>query len=907
MGIFGLSTYLRDNHRTCGSDIVLDLENKAKLSKPLIVDSWSFIYFLRNDQLYKEPWVYGGEYEYFSRIAKFVVRAWLKLFPQVYFIFDGAYPEIKFPEIIKRIQQSRIMPANLFWRTSAERRNQHSFLRQNKILPVLAYQACVSAMQDLASEGVQCIWANDEADRRCVELAGDLNGWVTGMDSDFAVLNVDGYAGYLPMDEMVWTFAAASEEDEEVGSDQEGEGWSGVKSKKKKQKNKMDDGTTRLGVIPPSDNIVGLTMRVYHPNDLAQHLGIRPPFLPLFASLVGNDFIPELYKSRFFPRGMTSKKRIERVAEVIRDASTPSKGRKRKATLAQESGGVAALIDQAVQKLLLRDDVPSAQIEEMVETVIESILQYVVDTDLRGPFSSKPKSPKHVYQSEVELKYTEAYRNGEFSPYVLNMVTTGTCWTNLGLEDPDAESVTKTVGEEITVWIGSVLNDGIPIGVEELGDGASTGRSSVVGDHRKPEETDEEDEDELISVVEEDSSNETERSLSRRRLREEEHESEDDDADSYSDYPPFTNGVPVAMLTTALQRLRREQKKALPPDSSQLQSPVTESSFISTPAPEAASASLGPVSIMTYFRRGGRVTPAPLSIPPLSHLISSTSRGRGSSKSGLKVNWQGPIQLQPIDTRLKLFLHALNCNTSSFRNLDEEWMLVAVALRWVVVKMSEKMNMQPGGGGNMKWKKSEARAFLLSCVRTYLAGTSADTPSDILTGSMITNLTNSASDWSMLVTPTASSSFIWVAGQSAGSTAQPTSILEATPRAIQMSAQILIGIEKCHQLAQVLLLSKRVTSAERKFSGRTFHSLLGTIQEERMTPEEAEIFDRLWNAIEEDGRAEWWADESLSKKEKKKEKKAAKIQTGANGAPVRGRSKTVTAGGMFGALAEVTM
>lgn len=35
------------------------------------------------------PWVYGGEYDQFSRLIKTVVQAWINFGLQVYFVFDG--------------------------------------------------------------------------------------------------------------------------------------------------------------------------------------------------------------------------------------------------------------------------------------------------------------------------------------------------------------------------------------------------------------------------------------------------------------------------------------------------------------------------------------------------------------------------------------------------------------------------------------------------------------------------------------------------------------------------------------------------------------------------------------------------------------------------------------------------
>ena len=49
----------------------------------------SFIYQLhRNSNL---PWVYGGEYDQFTRLVFVVVQAWIKLGLKVFFVFDGLW------------------------------------------------------------------------------------------------------------------------------------------------------------------------------------------------------------------------------------------------------------------------------------------------------------------------------------------------------------------------------------------------------------------------------------------------------------------------------------------------------------------------------------------------------------------------------------------------------------------------------------------------------------------------------------------------------------------------------------------------------------------------------------------------------------------------------------------------
>src|SRR6266478_828944 len=100
--------------------------------------------------------------------------------------------------------------AELFFRTSPPARSHPRFLNENRILSPLVFVASVETLKELAKEGlpVQLYFADEEGDPHSVELAGKLNGYVTGTDSDFVVLNAEGYKGYIPMDDFLWDTSA---------------------------------------------------------------------------------------------------------------------------------------------------------------------------------------------------------------------------------------------------------------------------------------------------------------------------------------------------------------------------------------------------------------------------------------------------------------------------------------------------------------------------------------------------------------------------------------------------------------------------------------------------------------------------------------------------------------------------
>src|SRR5258708_39577003 len=107
----------------------------------------------------------------------------------------------------------------LFFRTSPLSRGTPRFLRKIAILPPLYYLATFEALRSLDS-AAQIYMADNEGDPFAVELAGRLRGYVTGRDSDYVILNVEGYAGYIPMDQMVWSAdSQGKDEDNQMQDD----------------------------------------------------------------------------------------------------------------------------------------------------------------------------------------------------------------------------------------------------------------------------------------------------------------------------------------------------------------------------------------------------------------------------------------------------------------------------------------------------------------------------------------------------------------------------------------------------------------------------------------------------------------------------------------------------------------
>ncbi|KAH9073090.1 PIN domain-like protein [Lactarius deliciosus] len=480
MGVHGLATYLRENQRKLSTPLVLSQErSKSEATIPLVVDGWSFINELHNQS--RLPWVYGGEPVEFRDLVTQVVRAWISVGLRPNFVFDGPYHRSKFATSTIRVEQSAIQHSLLFFRTSSLSRASPRFLRENSILPPLYYVATLEALRSLG-DAVQIYMADDEGDPFAVELAGQLRGYVTGRDSDYVILNVEGYAGYIPMDQMVWSVDSQGKKEESQIQDDAGF----VVSQRNKAKKQGSDPHAQGIISPDTNDALSLSCVVYHPRALAAHLQIPLSLLPLLSALIGNDFTADRRSTSklFYERNMTAPQRITRVASVLK--------------LRHQITGVVDF------SLLIRPAaVGPGEREGIVEKTVEAALRYAIpknqdgDRRLKEPTSScaLPRwclSRPNESWERIRSLYISAYRHANFSPGLMDILSTGAAWPELFLENPDLETVVRSLGRPIREWVYALLDDGTGL----LGDDIDTGGNGL----EESTVNEESDEDEVIDV-----------------------------------------------------------------------------------------------------------------------------------------------------------------------------------------------------------------------------------------------------------------------------------------------------------------------------------------------------------------------------------------------------------------------
>lgn len=355
------------------------------------------------------------------------------------------------------------------------------------------------------------------------------------------------------------------------------------------------------------------------------------------------------------------------------------------------------LIDKAVDALLVppRSTLGSGEVENIITTVVEATLQYTIpkyEGETHGPaglwptpvcalhepdvcpllpfFSrslssdepSSDESEEQIMREEVRALYVRAYRTGWLSRNIMHVLSTGTSWSRPFLENPDLETVAKTIGRPIQQWIYAILEDGVGLPRRPVENGK-------IADEEDSFVEDEIDEDELVDVIEED-----------------------------SETGSLEGGIdedPLAFLRGELERLHK-------PGDDEVPGPPTSLSS------SRASRSPRPKTIVEYVRRGTRITGEEVTAPFLADLLGSISTNDFDS--------QMPLQLRSEQDRLIVFLHALGSNIPSVNSLPSEQLMIALALRWVVRIISDRARSSEGSKDREKerWTKTEARAFLAS-------------------------------------------------------------------------------------------------------------------------------------------------------------------------------------------------
>ncbi|RUS18743.1 XPG domain containing-domain-containing protein [Endogone sp. FLAS-F59071] len=402
MGIKGLYSFVQQTP-SLAHHIEWPLHPTTPLVSPqrLVIDGNAYVYFLYCGRL---DWIQGGQYQDFAELLRRHISALCGAGFDLAFLFDGPLPSQKHQNRLERDTEKITKIASTLQELDRTTRTAGSTvpassMRRLFLLPPLALDVTLQTLRTLPVTFEVCA---GEADGAVAKLARQTGAYVMSRDSDYFVYNI-GDAGYIPLD----TLKVPLNESQ-------------------------------------GQNIVAT---VYHPRDIAMHLGIPPALLPLFASLAGNDYV----SSHIFE------------AEMLAYSHDTASGGP--AGQAKAPGNSAFVRIHATAMFLQQYAGTSGQFEKIMDDIVAKIHQ---DDDarmkLRAMLAESVRQYDPLATGEVDADALKgipshivtAFREGRFSFKLMDVLTNNIFWCTPFLEDVERENA-WVMSRELRRWIYAIV------------------------------------------------------------------------------------------------------------------------------------------------------------------------------------------------------------------------------------------------------------------------------------------------------------------------------------------------------------------------------------------------------------------------------------------------------------------
>ncbi|KAG2211196.1 hypothetical protein INT47_006315 [Mucor saturninus] len=394
MGIHGLSYFIKSF-----PSLVEKIEWKldaSTMADHFIIDGNAFVYHIAFEN--RTNWTHGGQYATIAEVVRETVETFKKAGISVTFLFDGSLPEDKTDTRIKRHKSYIERSVSTFWnlkqinssnKNVEQRHNGIQYYGDLYLIPPLTLEVVIQTLRELKVEVEIC---EGEADGKVVALAIEKNAYVISQDSDMHIYPQVG-KGYISFELLNLPTNTGGEEQQQV-----------------------------------------ITAGVFHPERLASLLNLSPNLLPLFGTLLGNDYldsdlvrypigqwcsergVPMMNKQNGWPKV---------VAEFIKRNCTDDKN-----AIKNVVGQLKPIISKSSMKL--REE-KAAGLEHQI---IESISRY----DPCSPLLPEPgkNTIDQVTDTMDILKQLQHHSMG-LSRQVMDVIQNKTFWTSVFIEDIERE------------------------------------------------------------------------------------------------------------------------------------------------------------------------------------------------------------------------------------------------------------------------------------------------------------------------------------------------------------------------------------------------------------------------------------------------------------------------------------
>ncbi|GAN04840.1 hypothetical protein MAM1_0075c04305 [Mucor ambiguus] len=409
MGIHGLSYFIKslpsivDNVKWKIGSAADELPATTKDDGDhFIIDGNAFVYHIAFE--HRTNWTHGGQYAHIADVVTKTVDSLHRAGIRLTFLFDGALPQDKLETRVKRHKSYIERCASTYWNlkqinasnkhADEERKNGIQYYGDLFLIPPLTLEVVVQTLKEIHVEIQVC---EAEADGEVVSMATRERAYVVSQDSDMHVYPDVG-KGYIP-------FESLSIPIQDTDSDY-------------------------------------ISASVYHPETLARSLNLEPYQLPLFGTLLGNDYLDaDLVR---FPIGhwcsiegihVTKNNQSgwpKVVAEFIR-RNTHVQGGKGKDCI------IHNIADQ-LKPIIAKSGMKSreAKASGFEDRMINSICRYDAFSPLLK--SSPDQECSTPSSTLIDTISSQFIHTKTLSRQIMDVVASNTFWTSIFIEDIERES-----------------------------------------------------------------------------------------------------------------------------------------------------------------------------------------------------------------------------------------------------------------------------------------------------------------------------------------------------------------------------------------------------------------------------------------------------------------------------------
>jgi len=375
-------------------------------------------------------------------------------------LITGSAPPEKHSTIVNRLSQTT-KTALFFHTTSVASRSSPAFSRSchSSILPSFVAECFTHAVQSVNAETYH--HPVGEADGICVSIANDREGYIFSLDSDYLILvstpGASRVKGYCPLDMFQWIegeVAVPNADEDGWETPKKADEWSQAGSSSR-SKARSKTGSTRYTNYLPSPTYTSPTLVLTSISPAALRTRLRLPanVMPLFASLVGNDYTPPKYADLFYEPGLSPVQKIEKAGRILREVIYAPNSAKAVSGVSNAGDKAVLMVKRVVTKLATRVHLSESVIDEMVDTIIESTFQYVLpglpDQSATYPFDDPEQTDPEAEAAQVtqaKERYATLQRVGKAGHITHAYTYPGRIYLWPLMEDPSGPSLRASEG-----------------------------------------------------------------------------------------------------------------------------------------------------------------------------------------------------------------------------------------------------------------------------------------------------------------------------------------------------------------------------------------------------------------------------------------------------------------------------